>query len=226
MKKTFLSVLLTFAVVTFLSVGTIFLTVSASASENEETDTPTVEIATESEKTASEDMENTRISSLIDSITNSSLWISIGSYLLAAIATITVVVKNFNNVKSLIGAKADKDVIKASIKDGVKEMRDTFDAEYKKINAELETHREKEKQMWAILTIFMTHAKIPTAAKAEIMNCITGMKDMTGELCEIVEEAEKAILAAEEEAAKSAVPTPALDEIINSASESHVMELG
>ena len=226
MKKTFLSVLLTFAVVTFLSVGTIFLTVSASASENEETDTPTVEIVTEGEKTESEDVENTRISSLIDSITNSSLWISIGSYLLAAIATITLVVKNSNTVKSLIGSKADKEAVKGAMKDGVKEIRDTFKEECKNINAELKTHREREKQMWAILTIFMTHVKIPTAAKAEIMNCITGMKDMTGELCEIVEEAEKAILAAEEEAAQNAAPTPALDEIINSASESHVMELG
>jgi hypothetical protein len=247
MKKTIITAIFTIFAFVFFGVGVTALCTRASAAEVVQTEAPEAESLAESEIPPSTPIESeeetpentvdapivtdgetkdekTSLKSIIDAVTNSSLWISVGAYLLAAIATISVVVKNINAVKSLLGSKADKEVIKSAIKDGTAEIRETFDAEYKKINAELEAHREKEKQMWAILTIFMTHAKIPAAAKAEIMNCVTGLKDMTGDIAEIVEEAEKAICAAEEEAKLNAAPTPALDEIISTAAG--VMELG
>ena len=249
MKKTFITASALILSIAFVAVAFIFSAPVAYASEVDTIAPPMEENVTEGKNSASTDIpaqsENTtteqplqnsstatdaqaetRISSLVDSITNSSLWVSIGSYILAAIAVISFVAKKFGAISEMIKNKADKSVITAEIKSGVKEMREVFDDEYQKINAELEQHQEKEKQMWAMLTIFMTHAKIPSSAKAEIMNCITGIKDMTGDIKEIVESAEKAICAAEKEAAENATPTPALDEIINTAAVSNVMELG
>lgn len=247
MKKIIATILLCF-------VFALSLSVTALAAEGEETDTPTTENAADGENGGSvtapdgeaEDVNGTLpegntdtdnsedaehfYSGWIDSITSSSLWVSIGSYLLTAIAIIGFVAKKLGNINELIRGKADKATITAEIKSGVKEMRAAFDDEYQKINSELMAHKEKEKQMWAMLTIFMTHCKIPAAAKAEIMNCITGIKDMSGDLKEIVEAAEEAICAAEKEEAENAPATPALDAVLAAAKEDtaapEVMELG
>lgn len=195
----------------------------------EKTDTNIENITTSEEKTSEANPQvetDNRISYALDAITNSSLWVSIGAFVLSAIGIIAFVGKKTSAIFELIKGKADKTVITSEFKSGVKEIKEAFDEEYRKINAELEAHDEKEKQMWAMLTIFMTHAKIPTAAKAEIINCITGIKDMTGDIKEIVESAEKAICEAEKEAEKNALPTPALDKIINENSEYNIIELG
>lgn len=247
MKKTVTTAFLSVLIVVLLVATVIFAAPRAYAAETDTIAPPTEENATESEieapsdiptdteseafdsseptegESATEAAEN-RINALIDSITSSSLWMSIGAYVMMAIGVIAFVAKYGKKLSDLIKSKADKEAIRAAIDQGVKEMRDDFDEEYGRINAKLEQQYEKEKQMWAILTIFMTHAKIPQAAKSEIMNCITGIKDMTGDLHEIVEKAEEAIIAAEKEAAENATPTPALDDIVNKAK--NVMELG
>lgn len=210
---------------------TLSLSLTAFAAEEEEMDTPATENATEGENGGSADIpeaeeESKFYSDWIDSITSSALWASIGAYVLAGLGIIGFVSKKFGSIAELIRAKADTATLKAALKDGLAEMRERFDEEYEKINDELAMHQEKEKQMWAMLTIFMTHAKIPAAAKAEIMNCITGLKDMSGDLEKIVEEAQEAIKKAEADNAANAAPTPALDAIVGEKEITNYVELG
>jgi hypothetical protein len=210
--------------------------VTAFASEGVQTPEENIEEPTESKNEPTVDTpeggESTTdkdYSKWIDSLTNSALWVSIGSYAAAAIAILAYVKKKFGTFADLIKGKADTETLTKALTSGVKDIKKEFSEEYEKINRELLQHQEKEKQMWAMLTIFMTHAKIPSAAKAEIMKCVTGLKDMTGELSEIIEEAEKAIERAEIDEKAMADKTPALDAItkeVETSKQDSIMELG
>ena len=63
-----------------------------------------------------------------------------------------------------------------------------------------------------ILSIFISNAKINANARAEIMQYITEIKDISGTVAEVVEKANKAIQ--EANAVEEKQPTPVLDEIM------------
>lgn len=156
----------------------------------------------------------------IDKITDSTMWVNVGTSLLAALGTIAFVISKFGALTELLKGKADGTTILGAIKDSAKETNDKFSKNLESLNKKLDSYEDNEKKLWAILTIFMTHAKISSAAKGEIMELLTGIKDMSGSIAEIVEKASCAIEKAEAETAAAAPAHPALEAIIAKSAES------
>lgn len=164
----------------------------------------------------------------IDRITDSTLWINVGTVALSVIGIFAMLKKRFGDIVSLIRGKADGETVTGAIKDSVSEIKTAFMSELQRVEYQLSEYEDNEKKMWAIITIFMTHAKISPSVKVEIMNRLTGIKDMSGSIEEIVECAEAAIAAAESESKAEAPATPALDSILKDAvsENSDFMDLG
>lgn len=148
---------------------------------------------------------------LVDAITSSSLWISIGTYASAAIAVLALVKSKFGHLVELVSKKADTDTLKKAVSSSAEEIKDAFVARLDEVNAALASETENRKKMEAVLAIFILNTKLSTSARAEIMELLSGMKEMTGTVQEIVEAAEAAIEKAEAEKEKPS--TPALDKI-------------
>lgn len=205
------------------------LPLAAFAAEGEEVTTPDTEITTESEnepsapeatpeETPIEDEEG-RVSEYIERLTaklgDSSIWVNLCTIAAALLAAFVYVKNKFGGLHQLLSGKADTAVITKKFDDKGDEIVKIFKSSYETILARLEAAETNEKNMWAILTIFMTHAKISPAVKSEIFDRITGIKEMNGSIAEIVEEAEKAIEKAAEANKSLAPETPTLDSIIN-----------
>lgn len=153
----------------------------------------------------------------LDAITNSTFWINLGTTL-AGISGIGIVInKNFGNIFTLIKNKADTNEIKKALDAAKSEISAEYQKELCEINKRLENEQDNNKKLMAIMAIFITNAKINPCAKAEITKYLSGIKDFAGSLEEIVDNANKAIEAAE--AAEEKIETPALDEIISQSNE-------
>ena len=173
-------------------------------------------------ETADTDTAETFYSGWIDKITDSTLWINIGTVALACIAIIGTVASKFKSILDLISKKADSNTVINTVKDSVEEIRASFKEELRNIKEEISVTESNEETLLAILTIFITNAKINANAKAEIMNYITGIKRLEGSVEEIVKKANETIATANE--AEEKTPTPALDEL--AAAQHTYMELG
>ena len=155
----------------------------------------------------------------IDSITSSTVWISVASFAVAALGMIAFVRSKFGIVIDLVKRKADASTIGDAVKSAVNDIVDKFTTEMAKTRGELENVRQKldvaesnEKKLTTILSIFMTNAKINPNARAKIMEYLTGIADISGTVQEIVEKANEEIAAAEKQEEKP--QTPALDAIL------------
>lgn len=224
MKKIF-AILVALTLVFSLSLGVF-------ATEGEELTTPNGEIVTDGEistptdgttEDATEDItaENAEsfVKNLIDKLGNSSIWVSIGTVAAALLGIVGILHNKFGALFSLLSGKADTATLTAEVKKSGAEISEAFAKQLAEVKDKLDDYQDNEKKMWAIITIFMTHAKISPAVKVEIMNRITGIKDMTGTLTEILEDAERSI-AETEEAEKALAPdTPALDSLVKEAAE-------
>lgn len=224
MKKIF-AILVALMLVFSLSLGVF-------ATEGEELTTPDGEIVTEGEisaptddttEDATEDItaENAEsfVKNLIDKLGNSSIWVSIGTVAAALLGIVGMLHNKFGALFSLLSGKADTATLTAEVKKSGEAISEAFAKQLAEVKDKLDDYQDNEKKMWAIITIFMTHAKISPAVKVEIMQRITGIKDMTGTLSEILEDAEKSI-AETEEAEKALAPdTPALDSLVKEAEE-------
>ena len=147
----------------------------------------------------------------IDKITNSTLWISIGSYVLAAIGVLALVRNKFGAIIELVRSKADGAAITEAIKGAGTEISAAFKNELDAVKKKLDESEDNEKKLMTILTLFVTNAKMNPNAKAEIMKYLSGVKEYAGTVEEIVENANRAIEAAD--AAEEKAPTPALDRL-------------
>lgn len=154
----------------------------------------------------------------IDSITSSTVWISVASFAVAALGMIAFVRSKFGIVIDLVKRKADASTIGDAVKSAVNDIVDKFTTEMTKTRGELENVRQKldiaesnEKKLTTILSIFMTNAKINPNARAKIMEYLTGIADISGTVQEIVEKANEEIAA---EKSEEKPQTPALDAIL------------
>lgn len=162
----------------------------------------------------------------IDKITDSTMWVNIGTSLLSLLGILAFVKSKFGSLFELIGGKADGGEVKSALTSSAKEIKEAFASEFASVNKKLDAYEDNEKKLWAILTIFMTHARISSAAKSEIMELLAGIKDMSGSVTEIVEKARRAIEEAEAEAAVAVPAHPALDAVLaKSTQSSDYMEL-
>ena len=161
--------------------------------------------------------DESKFDDLLKGLTNSTFWTTTGTTLLAVIACIETFRKRFGIISEHIANKADAKTINAALKATATELSDVFDSKLSEIDARLKDTDSNEKILTTILTIFITNANINPNAKAEIMNYLTGIKNINGKVTDIVDTANKIIEEANNAEVK--VPTPALNSIISEAEE-------
>ena len=187
--------------------------------------------------TAAEDMSEVK-----ELIASSSTWVVIGAGVLIILSVVGVVNNKFcgifNIIKPVIGffgnLKNDNGEpvtligeLKGVKEQVVNEVKEAMHAEYGELTKimqlyqeELKNREENEHTIYAMLTLFMTHCKLPDTAKEEILNFANGVKKYSGNVSEIVEKVEAVI---QKDLEQMEIPeTPVLDEIL----EEEYMELG
>ena len=147
---------------------------------------------------------------LIEGLTNSTFWTTSGMVLIAVVGCIATFRKNFGFITDLISKKADEKTISEALKKSASELTEMFNAKLAEID-------NNEKILTAMLTIFMTNANINPNAKAEILNYLTGIKELNGKVADIVDAANKII--EEANVAEVKALTPALDSIVSEDTE-------
>ena len=179
----------------------------------------TIEVSTDTEIVVTDDSS---FDEFLDGLMNSTFWTTTGMVAAAVIACVATFRKYFGFISDLISKKADEKAISAALKEATENMTKAFNSKLSDIEGRLTDTDSNEKIITTILTIFMTNANINPNAKAEIMKYLTGIKDISGRVEEIVETANKII--EEANAAEVKAPTPALDSIVEE--ETNDMVLG
>lgn len=215
MKK-IIFVLLSLSLIFSLCCVSVFATAETTPeAENEQIDHPTT-VTEDAERETDNEID---VDTVIDKLTDSTLWISIGAVAAACLGIIGTVSSKFKNIIALIARKADSNTVIDSVKDSVSVMSKAFADELDKVKKQLNEAKETEDKLYTILVLFITNAKINPTAKAEIMKLITGTKNFGENPDSVIESVNKAIEAAV--AAEEKIVTPALDAIA-----SPTMELG
>ena len=199
MKK-IIFVILTIIVLVFA------LTASVAATETADTDIQDEQTATE------ENGEKSYLDSLIDKISTSSFWVTVASFLTAIASIIAVLKKHFGNISNLIRTKASAEELKTALGDAKTEIAAEYKNSLANIENQIKDEQDNIKKLSVILSIFISNAKINANARAEILQYITEIKDISGTVAEVVEKANKAI--EEANAVEEKQPTPVLDEIM------------
>lgn len=216
----------TFFVLTLITLIFALCCVSVYATNEDTTEVSNGAITEENTDTEASGEQNPGAdafySGWIDKITDSTLWVNIGAVGVACLGIISTVVSKFKNIASLISNKADSNTVIDTVKTSVNDICDSFKMEINRIERELAASKNNEEKLVAMLTIFMTNAKINPNAKAEIMSYLTGIKKLDGNIEEIVAAANANIEASKKAEEKS--ETPALDLI--TAEAPTFMELG
>ena len=159
----------------------------------------------------------TNFDALLEGLTNSTFWTTMGTVLAAVIGMLAMFKKHFGNISTLISGKADAKEINKALKGATEELSKEFCERLNELEAKLADADNDEKKLMAMFTIFVANANINPNAKAEIMNYLTGIKDISGKIVDVVETANKIIEDAN--AAEVKASTPALDTIIAEVTE-------
>lgn len=156
--------------------------------------------------------DSTNFDALLEGLTNSTFWTTTGTVLLSVIGMLAMFKKHFGNISTLISGKAETSEINKALKGATKEMSEEFCKKISELEAKLAEADNDEKKLMAMFTIFVSNANINPNAKAEIMKYLTGIKDISGKIVDVVETANKMIK--EANAVEEKIPTPALNSIV------------
>lgn len=159
------------------------------------------------------DVEASNFESMLEKVTNSTFWTTTGTVLAAVVGMLAMLKKHFGTISTLIAGKADTKAINEALKKATTEISSEFIGRISELEAKLSEADNDEKKLMAMFTIFVSNANINSNAKAEIMKYLTGIKDISGRVVDVVETANKIIT--EANAAEEKLPTPALDTIIS-----------
>lgn len=154
---------------------------------------------------------------IIDTLMNSTVWVSIGTYVSLALGILVFIHKKFGSVVAMIKSKADAQTVVNGVNGALKETFAEIEKQLKETQIKLATTEENEKKLTTILCMYIMNDKFNPNAKAEIMKYITGIKEFTGTVAEICEEASQEIARLDEADIKE--ETPALDQIVNDANK-------
>ena len=160
---------------------------------------------------------------IIDTIMNSTVWVSVGLFIATAFGLIVFVHKKIGSISSLIGSilsliksKADTKTILDGVNSATSDTLTEIQSKFSEIETKLNQAQENEKTLIALLSMYiMNDTKYNSTAKAEIMKYITGIKQFTGSISEICDKASEAI--AEAQKAEIKEETPTLDAIVSEA---------
>ena len=168
------------------------------------------------EEVPTEDMtepSESKLSAMIEKLTSSTFWVTMATVLSVVVACIALLKNKLGVIVNLIKNKADTAAISSALENNVSAISNAFKAEIAKIEQKLSETEKTEKQLLTVISIFMSNAKINPNTRSEIMKILTGIKEVSGELTEIIEETNQAI--AEANAAEEPAETPALTAIEN-----------
>lgn len=182
----------------------------------EEVTETTTNTVTETAVEVTEGESTVDVDGIIDKISSSTMWITIATVGGSVLAIVSVVAKKFGHIFELIKSKADTKTVIEEFKNGYTELNTNISEELDKIKAALIASEDNNKTLIAALSIFMVSAKISTPAKNEILKCLHGIKTVSGNVDEYIDNAIKII--SEAEALEEKPSTPILDEI----SETHI----
>lgn len=155
-------------------------------------------------------------------ITNSTLWVTLGTVLTTVIGCLAVFKRNFTNVATLVSSKADAKTIVNELQKATDNINSSFISELEKIQNKLKDTEDNEKALSTILSIFIMNSNINPNAKAEIMQYISGIKNMADKsIQDVVITATAAIEKAN--AAEIKKETPALDKITKTSTETKMI---
>jgi vacuolar-type H+-ATPase subunit H len=174
----------------------------------------TIEVSSDAEIVVT---DTSTFDAMLEGLMNSSFWTTTGLIATAVIACVATFRKYFGFIADLISKKADEKAISEALKKASEEMSETFNSKLTQIEGYIGDTASNEKILVTILSIFITNANINPNAKAEVMKYLTGLKDVSGRVEEIVETANKII--ADANAAEEKEPTPALDSLVEDESE-------
>lgn len=159
------------------------------------------------------EVEASNFESMLEKVTNSTFWTTTGTVLAAVVGMLAMLKKHFGTISTLIAGKADTKAINEALKKATTEISSELIGRISELEAKLSEADNDEKKLMAMFTIFVSNANINSNAKAEIMKYLTGIKDISGRVVDVVETANKIIT--EANAAEEKLPTPALDTIIS-----------
>lgn len=191
----------------------------ASFAEGDEVPTDTPENATEGENTPSgdvvEDAESTDwYKSIVNTVTNAQFWVALGTSLVSILAVFGVLSSGITKIKNAFGLMIDGKATPSDVAKVVKENSNTMIEEFNKkfveYSALIEKQEETEKKLTTVIALLISNSKnISPAAKGELMSLMTGIRDTSGTVSEILASVNESISKANETEEK--IPTPALD---------------
>lgn len=147
-------------------------------------------------------------------ISDTATWTSIGAAILTIISTSGVAGYGFKKIFAVLINKADKESVKKDILDLKEHIVGEYNANHSKIAERLENTESNEQKLIAILTVFMLNCKIPDCAKAEIMAMLTDIKKYSGDIADIVAQAQESIENAQNEKMSLEPPAPELEQLL------------
>lgn len=164
-----------------------------------------------------------------EKITDSATWTMIGTGIVTVLGVVAIVYKKYGSViqvfVQMFGKNKDGKTVHESI-DGVKDqVKDVlapvmkeFQEKLERTEAELATANENNQKFYAMLILFITNCKIGDSAKSEILNIATGIKRYSGNVSDVVAQAQETI----DNSKPETPPTPTLDQML----EADYMDLG
>lgn len=166
------------------------------------------ENATDTEKTSEASViDETKFDKLLEGLTNSTFWITTLLILAAIVACVATFRKKFGFIITL--AKTIISILKTVFP----EQSAHVDLRLNEITNKVRESDENIKALTTLFTLFISNANINPNAKAEIMKYVTGIKDFSGNILDIVEESNRIIDEAND--AEEKILTPTLDSIIS-----------
>lgn len=150
---------------------------------------------------------------IIETLTSSSLWASLGGTLVMVLGVFAYVGKHFKGLSLKVDGKVDTATLKAEIGEKTNETNALMQKEISALKEQLATMQGNEKMLVTAITLFIMNMKFDGIAKAKITELLTGFVDVANlsikDVCESVNKAIEEAKANEEKQS-----TPALDSII------------
>lgn len=182
---------------------------------------------------ALEDERGTLTTQILSVISDGKIWATVGTILAGIVAVIGAISSNYKSVthglvtlNDFIKGKATKEETQKMLEDLTAKLSGDFKAELDGINKQYSDIRARNDQLTAVLSLVAIQLVKSPNARTQIMQLITGAKECSGNVTELVTAIEEEIIKADAETEKP--ETPALDAVMArvEASDNEIMKLG
>lgn len=158
-------------------------------------------------------VDATAIDKVIESVTSSTFWAALISFLLSIVGLILFIKNKFSKLFGAIGRLATNERTSADGAKNTAEIKAVMSEGYDEIKGMLESMESNYKTLMTVFTVFVENTKMNGSAKAEILEIITNIKPLTKSVPEAIAEALDHIKSVS--LSQEKVETPALDAAIS-----------